>query len=91
MFEEQAYPDEQRLLSQQGCPGPPHGEHVFFAVHTLIYSYLFFVALQVLRDVKPNPQSALGLRVMKSLMDEVSYEIVPGERNRLRLLKRIQK
>jgi serine/threonine-protein kinase RsbW len=33
----------------------------------------------------------LGLRVMKSLMDEVSYEIVPGERNRLRLLKRIQK
>jgi hypothetical protein len=24
-------------------------------------------------------------------MDEVSYEIVPGERNRLRLLKRIQK
>ena len=33
----------------------------------------------------------LGLRVMKSLMDEVSYEIIPGERNRLRLLKRIQK
>jgi serine/threonine-protein kinase RsbW len=33
----------------------------------------------------------LGLRVMTSLMDEVSYEIVPGERNRLRLLKRIQK
>jgi serine/threonine-protein kinase RsbW len=33
----------------------------------------------------------LGLRVMRSLMDEVSYEIVPGERNRLRLLKRIQK
>ena len=33
----------------------------------------------------------LGLRVMRSLVDEVSYEIVPGERNRLRLLKRIQK
>jgi len=33
----------------------------------------------------------LGLRVMRSLMDEVSYEIIPGERNRLRLLKRIQK
>lgn len=33
----------------------------------------------------------LGLRVIRSLMDEVSYEIVPGERNRLRLLKRIQK
>jgi len=39
--------------------------NVFFAVHTLIYSYLFFVALRVLRDVTPNPQSALGLRVMK--------------------------
>ena len=36
-------------------------------------------------------RAASGLRVMKSLMDEVSYEIVPGERNRLRLLKRIQK
>jgi hypothetical protein len=34
------FPDEhasaapQRSSSQHGCPVPPHGEHVFFAVHT---------------------------------------------------------
>lgn len=33
----------------------------------------------------------LGLRMMKTLMDEVSYEIVPGERNRLRLVKRLSR
>lgn len=33
----------------------------------------------------------LGLRMMKSLMDEVSYEIVPGDRNRLRLVKRLSR
>lgn len=33
----------------------------------------------------------LGLRVMQSLMDEVSYEIVPGDTNRLRMVKRLSK
>ncbi|MCL4813115.1 MAG: anti-sigma regulatory factor [Vicinamibacteraceae bacterium] len=33
----------------------------------------------------------LGLRMMKTLMDEVSYEIVPGDRNRLRLVKRLSR
>lgn len=33
----------------------------------------------------------LGLRVMRSLMDEVSYEILPGEKNRLRMVKRLSK
>jgi anti-sigma regulatory factor (Ser/Thr protein kinase) len=32
----------------------------------------------------------LGLRMMRSLMDEVSYEIVPGEKNRLRMIKRLR-
>lgn len=48
-------------------------------------------ALPVEQMVHDRRTGGLGLRVMKSLMDEVSYEIVPGERNRLRLLKRIQK
>jgi serine/threonine-protein kinase RsbW len=33
----------------------------------------------------------LGLTVMHRLMDEVSYEIVPGEKNRLRMVKRLTK
>jgi serine/threonine-protein kinase RsbW len=48
-------------------------------------------ATPVEQMVHDRRTGGLGLRVMKSLMDEVSYEIVPGERNRLRLLKRIQK
>jgi hypothetical protein len=28
---------------------------------------------------------------MRSLMDEVSYEIVPGNRNRLRMVKKLTK
>lgn len=38
---------------------------VFFAVHTLIYSFLFFRALRVLRVVKPGRHALLGLGVMK--------------------------
>lgn len=48
-------------------------------------------AMPVDELVHARRHGGLGLRVMRSLMDEVSYEIVPGERNRLRLLKRIQK
>ena len=48
-------------------------------------------ATSVEQMVHDRRTGGLGLRVMKSLMDEVSYEIIPGERNRLRLLKRIQK
>jgi serine/threonine-protein kinase RsbW len=33
----------------------------------------------------------LGLTVMHTLMDEVSYEIVPGDKNRLRMIKRLRK
>jgi serine/threonine-protein kinase RsbW len=43
------------------------------------------------RLVAQRRSGGLGLRVMKSLMDEVSYEIVPGNANRLRLTKRLRK
>ncbi len=33
----------------------------------------------------------LGMRLMKSLMDEVHYEIEPGKRNELHMVKRIRK
>ena len=33
----------------------------------------------------------LGLRVIKSLMDEVHYEIIPGIKNELHMKKRIRK
>lgn len=33
----------------------------------------------------------LGMRLMKALMDEVHYEIVPGKKNELRMVKRLHK
>ena len=33
----------------------------------------------------------LGMRLIKSLMDEVHYEIVPGVKNELRMVKRLRK
>jgi serine/threonine-protein kinase RsbW len=41
--------------------------------------------------VAKHRSGGLGLRVMKSLMDEVSYEIVPGDKNRLRMVKKLRK
>jgi serine/threonine-protein kinase RsbW len=41
--------------------------------------------------VHARRSGGLGLRVMRSLMDEVSYEIVPGDRNRLRMIKRLKR
>lgn len=32
----------------------------------------------------------LGLRLIQSLMDEVSYEIEPGEKNQLRMVKKLR-
>jgi len=43
------------------------------------------------RLVAQRRSGGLGLRVMRSLMDEVSYEIVPGNTNRLRMTKRLRK
>ena len=33
----------------------------------------------------------LGMRLMKKLMDEVHYEIIPGQKNELRMIKRLKK
>lgn len=33
----------------------------------------------------------LGMRLIKTLMDEVQYEMVPGQKNELRMTKRIKK
>jgi serine/threonine-protein kinase RsbW len=41
--------------------------------------------------VHERKSGGLGLRVMRTLMDEVSYEIVPGNKNRLRMVKRLHK
>jgi serine/threonine-protein kinase RsbW len=41
--------------------------------------------------VHDRRSGGLGLHVMKTLMDEVSYEIVPGDSNRLRMVKRLRK
>ena len=39
--------------------------NLLFAVHTLIYPYLFFSALRVLRAVRPGRHASVGLAVMK--------------------------
>lgn len=39
--------------------------NLLFAVHTLVYPYLFFRALRVLNRVTPGAHSVFGLRVMK--------------------------
>lgn len=41
--------------------------------------------------VAHRKSGGLGLRLIKSLMDEVSYEIVPGQKNELHMTKKIRK
>ena len=43
------------------------------------------------RLVADRKSGGLGLRVIKSWMDEVHYEIVPGSKNELHMTKRIRK
>lgn len=31
------------------------------------------------------------MRLMKTLMDEVHYEVIPGHKNELRMIKRLKK
>jgi serine/threonine-protein kinase RsbW len=40
--------------------------------------------------VANRKKGGLGLRLIKTLMDEVHYECRPGEKNRLRLVKRVR-
>ncbi|HZS09469.1 MAG TPA: ATP-binding protein [Blastocatellia bacterium] len=41
--------------------------------------------------VAQRKSGGLGMRLIKTLMDEVQYEIVPGQKNELRMTKRITK
>ena len=41
--------------------------------------------------ISKRKTGGLGMRLMKSLMDEVRYEIEPGKKNALHLMKRLKK
>jgi serine/threonine-protein kinase RsbW len=41
--------------------------------------------------IQERKDGGLGLRLIKKLMDEVQYEIVPGQKNELRMIKRLRK
>lgn len=41
--------------------------------------------------IQDRKDGGLGMRLIKKLMDEVQYEIVPGQKNELRMIKRIRK
>ena len=41
--------------------------------------------------VAQRKSGGLGIRLIKTLMDEVSYEIVPGQKNELHMTKKIRK
>ncbi|MEP7272565.1 MAG: ATP-binding protein [Acidobacteriota bacterium] len=41
--------------------------------------------------MEQRKSGGLGMRLMKTLMDEVHYEIVPGKNNELHMMKRLRK
>jgi serine/threonine-protein kinase RsbW len=41
--------------------------------------------------VAQRKSGGLGMRLMKTLMDEVHYEVIPGQKNELRMIKRLKK
>jgi anti-sigma regulatory factor (Ser/Thr protein kinase) len=41
--------------------------------------------------VKERRSGGLGLRLIRTVMDDVQYQIVPGEKNELRMVKRLRK
>jgi|SRR5215510_1218080 len=41
--------------------------------------------------VSQRKTGGLGIRLIKSLMDEVSYEIIPGQKNELHMTKKIRR
>ncbi len=41
--------------------------------------------------IRKRQSGGLGLRLIRSLMDEVQYQIVPGEKNELRMVKRLKR
>jgi anti-sigma regulatory factor (Ser/Thr protein kinase) len=43
------------------------------------------------RLVRERKSGGLGMHLMKSLMDEVHYDIAPGQKNELHMVKRLRK
>lgn len=43
------------------------------------------------RLIASRKSGGLGMRLMKTFMDEVHYEIIPGKKNELRMIKRLNK
>jgi len=41
--------------------------------------------------ISKRKSGGLGMRLIQTLMDEVQYEIVPGQKNELRMVKRLKK
>ncbi|MBA2339938.1 MAG: ATP-binding protein [Pyrinomonadaceae bacterium] len=46
---------------------------------------------EVEKLIHERKTGGLGMRLMKTLMDEVHYEIGPGQKNKLRMVKRLRK
>jgi anti-sigma regulatory factor (Ser/Thr protein kinase) len=41
--------------------------------------------------IRDRRSGGLGLRLIRTVMDDVQYQIVPGEKNELRMVKRLKK
>jgi serine/threonine-protein kinase RsbW len=41
--------------------------------------------------ISQRKSGGLGMRLIRSLMDEVQYQIVPGQKNELRMVKKLKK
>jgi serine/threonine-protein kinase RsbW len=41
--------------------------------------------------VAGRKSGGLGIRLMKAFMDEVHYEVIPGQKNELRMIKKLKK
>lgn len=41
--------------------------------------------------IKQRKSGGLGLRLIRTIMDDVQYRIVPGEKNELRMIKKLKK
>ena len=41
--------------------------------------------------IKQRRSGGLGLRLIRAIMDDVQYQITPGQRNELKMVKRLKK
>lgn len=47
--------------------------------------------LEVEELIRRRKSGGLGLRLIRAIMDEVNYQITPGEKNELRMVKRLHR